>query len=126
MNVPTTGPGSAASAARARVDAVIEAAGGVLRLEPSWVARGAHSSQTVRRRPAARKTSGCSPRNSRRSQTSQATSGWEVTIVRVAIGTQGSRMAAEDASPAGYACAVWRSSAACSTIRCAWWWGTSS
>ncbi len=52
-------------------------------------ARRAHSSHTILRRPPARNTSGCSPRSSRRPHTSQATSGWEVTIMRVAIGFVG-------------------------------------
>jgi hypothetical protein len=55
------------------------------RSHPSCAARGAQSSQTVRRCPPPRKMSGCSPRNNRRPHTSHSTSGWKVTIVRVAM-----------------------------------------
>jgi hypothetical protein len=56
------------------------------RFQPWWAARGAHSSHTIRGSPAAMNVSGCSPRKRRRPQTSQATSGWEVTIDLALIG----------------------------------------
>ena len=54
--------------------------------QPSAEALGTHSSHTVRRWPPARNTSGFSPRSRLRPHTSQATTGCEVTIARVAIG----------------------------------------
>src|SRR5207249_3431584 len=67
---------------RAREGPSSPTASSLPRFQPWCAARGAHSSQTVRGCPAARKISGLSPRSSRRSHTSHAMSGWEVTSVR--------------------------------------------